>query len=117
MFESSLDSEHVFGHHGPVSRTDVRRRGRTRLAVILTVSLAGAAWAGPVVRALGGAPEQRPVGRSTYVIQAGDTLWSIAERLSPGEDPRPVVDALTAVNGIEAGALVPGQAILLPAGV
>ena len=52
MFESCLDSERVFGHHRPVSRTDVRRRGRTRLAVILTVSLAGAAWAGPVVRAL-----------------------------------------------------------------
>jgi Tfp pilus assembly protein FimV len=116
MFESSLDSERVFGHHGAVSRTDVRR-GRARLAVILTVSLAGAAWAGPAVRALGGGAEQRPVGRSTYVVQAGDTLWSIAERLSPGEDPRPVVDALIAVNRLEPGALVPGQAIQVPAGV
>ena len=117
MFESSLDSERVFGHHGRVSRTDVRRRGRTRLALVLTVSLAGAAWAGPVVRALEGGPERRPVTRSTYVVQAGDTLWSIAERLSPGEDPRPVVDALTAVNGLETGALVPGLAILVPTGV
>jgi nucleoid-associated protein YgaU len=117
MFESSLDSERVLGHDGAVSRTDVRRRGRVRLAVILTVSLAGAAWAGPAVRALGGGAEQRPVGRSTYVVQAGDTLWSIAERISPGEDPRPVVDALTAVNRLEPGALVPGQAIQLPAGV
>ena len=117
MFESSLDSERVFGHDGTVSRTDVRRRGGTRLAVILTLSLAGAAWAGPALRGLGGAAEPRPVGRDTYVVQAGDTLWSIAERLSPGEDPRPVVDALTHVNGLEAGALVPGQAILVPAGV
>ncbi|HJS27346.1 MAG TPA: LysM peptidoglycan-binding domain-containing protein [Actinomycetota bacterium] len=100
-----------------MDRTDVRRRGRTRLAVILTVSLAGAAWAGPVARALGGGPEQQPVTRSTYVVRAGDTLWSIAERLSPGQDPRPVVDALTAVNSLEPGALVPGQAILVPAGV
>ena len=117
MFDSSLDSERVFGHDGRVDRTGVRRRGRTRLAVILTLSLAGAAWAGPVVRALGGGPEQRPVTRGTYVVQAGDTLWSIAEHLSPGEDPRPVVDALTTVNGLEAGALVPGEAILVPAGV
>src|SRR5262245_29243294 len=117
MFESSLDSERVLGHHGAVSRTYVPRRGRARLSVILTVSLAGAAWAGPAVRALGGGTDHRPVGRTTYVVQAGDTVWSIAERLSPGEDPRPVVDALTAANGLEPGALVPGQAILVPAGV
>ncbi len=117
MFESALDSERLFGHHGTVTRTDVRRRGRARLAVILTVSMAGAAWAGPAVRALGGGTEQRPVGRSAYVVQAGDTLWSIAERLSPGEDPRPLVDALTDVNGLDPGALVPGQAIMVPAGV
>jgi hypothetical protein len=117
MFESSLDSERVFGHDGTVSRTDVRRRGRARLAVILTLSLAGAAWAGPALRALGGGPEQRPVGRITYVVKAGDTLWSIAERISPGDDPRPVVDVLSAVNGLEPGALIPGQAILVPTGV
>ena len=117
MFESRLDSEHLFGHDEAVNRTDVRRRGRARLALIMTVSLAGAAWAGPVLRGLGTEPEHRPMSRATYVVQAGDTLWSIAERLSPGEDPRPVVDALTAVNGLEPGALIPGQAILVPAGV
>jgi nucleoid-associated protein YgaU len=113
MFESSLDSERVFGHDEAVGRTDVRRRGRTRLAVILTVSLAGAAWAGPAVRALGGGAEQRPVTRSIYVVQAGDTLWSIAERLSPGEDPRPVVDALAEANGVRAGHLLPGQTLVV----
>ena len=116
MFEWSIDSERVFGHHGGVGRTDVRR-GRARLALIITVSLAGAAWAGPALRALGGGPEQRPVGRSTYVVQPGDTLWTIAERLSPGEDPRPVVDTLTDVNGLESRVLLPGQAILVPVGV
>jgi LysM domain len=115
MFESSLDSERVFGQHGEVDRTHVRRRGRTRLTVVLAVSLVGAAWAGPAIRALR-EPDQRPVGRATYVVQAGDTLWSIAERLSPGEDPRPVIDALAAANELK-GTLVPGQAILVPAGV
>jgi nucleoid-associated protein YgaU len=114
MFDSGLDSERAFGQHGTVTRTDVRRRGRTRLAVILTVSLAGAAWAGPAVRAFGEGPEQqRPVARRTYVVQAGDTLWSIAQRLSPGEDPRPIVDALAEANGVRAGDLVPGQALVV----
>lgn len=115
MFESGLDSERVFGQHGDVDPAHVRRRARSRLAVVLTLSLAGAAWAGPAIGALG-EPDHRPVGRSTYVVQAGDTLWSIAERLSPGEDPRPVIDALAAANELK-GALVPGQAILVPAGV
>jgi nucleoid-associated protein YgaU len=115
MFDSALDSERVFGQHRAVNRTDVRRRGRRRLVVALTVSLAGAAWAGPAVRALGD-PDQRYVTRSTYVVRTGDTLWSIAERLSPGEDPRPLVDAITEVNRLE-GTLVPGQAIVVPAGV
>ena len=113
MFESSLDSERVFGHHGRMTRTDVRRRGRVRLAVILTVSLAGAAWAGPALRAFGGGSEHRSVARSTYVVQAGDTLWSIAERLSPGEDPRTVVDALAEANGVRAGDLVPGLTLVV----
>ena len=113
MFESSLDSERVFGHHRPMTRTDVRRRGSARLAVILTVSLAGAAWAGPALRALGGGTEHRPVGRSIYVVQAGDTLWSIAERVSPGEDQRRVVDALAEANGVRAGDLVPGQTLVV----
>jgi nucleoid-associated protein YgaU len=115
MFESSLDSERAFGQHGAVTRTHVRPRGATRLTVVLTIALAGAAWVGPAVRALG-EPDHRPVTRTTYVVQAGDTLWTIAERLSPGEDPRPVVDALAEANGVRAGDLVPGQALVLPAG-
>ena len=95
-----------------MTRTHVRSRGGRRLPLVLTIALAGAAWAGPVVRALG-EPDHRPVTRTTYVVQAGDTLWSIAERLSPGEDPRPVVDALAEANGVRAGDLVPGQTLVV----
>jgi nucleoid-associated protein YgaU len=92
MFDSALDSERVFGQHRAVNRTDVRRRGRRRLVVALTVSLAGAAWAGPAVRALGD-PDQRYVTRSTYVVRTGDTLWSIAERrLADGAPAAKVAD-------------------------
>ncbi len=116
MFGSGLDSERAFGHDATMGRTDVRQRGRTKLAVVLTVSLAGAAWAGPLLRAFESS-DPVPVDRTSYVVQEGDTLWSIAERLAPGQDPRPLVDALTAANGLDPGALVPGEAILVPAGV
>ena len=40
-----------------------------------------------------------PVAGQTYVVQPGDTLWSIAAEIAPDDDPRVVVDALRAANG------------------
>ena len=57
-----------------------------------------------------------PVARSAYVVRQGDTLWSIARRVSPTGDPRSVVDALSAENGISAGDLEPGQVLVVSAG-
>ena len=34
-----------------------------------------------------------------YLVRRGDTLWSIAERLRPEGDPRPIVDELSARSG------------------
>jgi Tfp pilus assembly protein FimV len=34
-----------------------------------------------------------------YVVQPGDTYWTIAAQLSPGDDPRPIVDRLQEANG------------------
>lgn len=73
------------------------------------------AWAGPAADALSG-DRIEPVARTSYVVRDGDTLWSIASKLAPGEDLRPVVDAIAAANGVDAGALVPGQALVIPAG-
>lgn len=61
-------------------------------------------------------PDVAAVARHTYVVRAGDTLWSIAGRIAPGEDPRPLVDAIARVNGVSAGDLVPGQALVIPGG-
>ena len=57
----------------------------------------GAAWAGPALRALTPDPPAR-VAQSAYVVRQGDTLWSIAHRLAKGEDPRPLVDAISAAS-------------------
>ncbi len=40
-----------------------------------------------------------PVAGQQYVVQPGDTLWSIASEVAPDTDPRAVVDALRATNG------------------
>jgi nucleoid-associated protein YgaU len=50
-----------------------------------------------------------------YVVQPGDTLWSIADAVAPGTDRREAVGALTdAAGGTE---LVPGQRLELPDGL
>lgn len=82
----------------------------------LSVALVAGAWAGPMARALGGGREAIPTARTSYLVRDGDTLWSIAERLAPGDDPRPLVDAIATANGVEAGALVPGSTLVIPAG-
>lgn len=87
------------------------------MALAVSGALLAGAWAGPAARSLAGAGDPRPVVRSSYVIRAGDTLWSIAERADPGADPRPLVDAIAAANGVDAGALVPGRVLVIPAGV
>jgi len=63
------------------------------IAVVLLTAQAGAALGGSSSEAPGRAPTVASSTRST-VVRPGDSLWSLAERLAPGDDPRPVVDAL-----------------------
>lgn len=95
-----------------MTRTRVRRR---RLTLTVSVALVAAAWAGPAVRALGSPERPTRVAGSSYVVREGDTLWTIARRLAPGSDPRPIVDILATTNGIDAGELVPGQTLVVSA--
>jgi Tfp pilus assembly protein FimV len=44
-------------------------------------------------------PDLSPTVGETYIVQPGDTLWSIAAAIAPDSDPRPVVNALRAANG------------------
>jgi LysM repeat protein len=107
MFDSVLDIEHVFGHRLPVAGARVRRRRAFVVTVVMLLSLALPAASRAV--AGGGGPPTTP-----YVVQAGDTLWSIAVRQAPGQDPRVIVDSIIRTNAVDPGKLVPGQELQLP---
>jgi LysM domain len=98
----------------PVSRRAATFRRRRLVALVVAVALiAGLAMAVQAIAQAAstvgpsapepleseGAGPPRPVEGEVYVVQPGDTLWSIAAELAPESDPRPVVHALRAANG------------------
>ena len=83
------------------------------MALTVAVVLAGLALSGPVAHGLAGSPME-PVARRTYVVRSGDTLWTIAQHMAPGTDPRPLVQRIQEANGVDAGALAPGQTLVVP---
>lgn len=72
------------------------------------------------LRALGGGPVAQPPARSgsvlsgatVYVVQPGDTLWSIAAQFDRGGDPRPLARAIAAEIGSDS--VVAGERIPIP---
>lgn len=100
-------------------RTSRRVRCRRAAAAILVAGLL-VLLALPI-SALGGRPAaHHPSPPSpgsaghqvTYVVQPGDTLWSIASRLDRGGDPRPLVRELATRIGSDA--VYPGERIVVP---
>jgi nucleoid-associated protein YgaU len=112
MFDSGLDTERTFGHSRVVSRTQVRRR---RLAAGALLVLALSVSAPAVSAAVTGGSSRRTGVEDRYVVRAGDTLWNIAVSRAPGSDPRRVVQAIVDANEVDAGTLVPGQVLVIPA--
>ncbi len=114
---TALESPAARGEHG--SRP--RRSPVGRLAVaVLTVAAISAIWFGAgALRALGNSEGSVRLAGATsvsgglrYVAEPGDSLWSIAVRVEPGEDPRALVDELEAQ--LHGRTLQPGDVLVLP---
>lgn len=74
-----------------------RRRRLAVAALIVGVVLAvrvllGAFGGGPLAASAPAPPVL--VGHTSYVVQPGDTLWTIARAMQPSGDPRALVDEL-----------------------
>ena len=66
------------------------------LGLLLTIARAGAALGGSSL-----ATSERLPHVQQVVVQPGDTLWSIAERVAPGHDVRPIVDKMEQLLGTD----------------
>ena len=98
----------------PVSRATYwcRRAFVAALVVglVLLMAQAGAALGGTSLATPGrGTTSASSATVRHTVVRPGDSLWSIASRLVPGSDPRPVVDALSRAR--DGAPLVPGETV------
>lgn len=118
---ASYSAAVAFGPLHP-GRSEVRltRRGRlirtvTASALLLGMVAVGAErLTGEPARAVAG--PAGPVITASVVVEHGDSLWVIAQRVAPASDPREVVHRMRELNGLRSNLIQPGQVLLVPSG-
>ncbi|MDX1469171.1 MAG: LysM peptidoglycan-binding domain-containing protein [Acidimicrobiia bacterium] len=89
---------------------------KNQLSVRLSVLIA-AIFA--VFLLIGGAAEADEPGLppTEYVVESGDTLWSIAGLYAPADsDIRATIHDIRVLSGLETSVIHPGQKLLIPQG-
>jgi LysM repeat protein len=75
---------------------------------IASAMVAGSVLIGSRAVSAGQAHPKAPV---VYQVQAGDTLWTIASRLAPANDPREIIGLLMKANHLGSPTIIPGQTL------
>jgi len=61
--------------------------------------------------------ELEPMPTHTYVVDTGDTLWSIAAEYAEGRDVREVIYEIKRINGLRTSTIYPGQELRVPVAI
>lgn len=65
----------------------------------------GSSWA---------ASRVHPGTQHTVVVEPGETLWAVAVRIAPHDDPRLVVADIESLNHLASAGVEPGQQLVVP---
>jgi hypothetical protein len=79
------------------------------VGLILVMAQAGAALGGSSLATPERSPSSSASAVRRTVVRVGDSLWSVAGRLAPGSDLRPLVDSLSEAR--HGAPLLPGETI------
>lgn len=101
-------------------RLRLTRRGRFVLTTIFAVPLAALVLATALNGGMATASSDVSTGSIEagtfeYVtVQAGQSLWELAESIAPSTDPRDVISDIVRLNQLENSELHPGDQIAIP---
>lgn len=98
-------------------RLRITRRGKAVLATVLSIPAVVvigmmATAGGPAVASA----EQGATTEFAYVtVSAGESLWDVAERVAPSQDPRDVIADIERLNGLVGSGVAAGESLAIPA--
>jgi hypothetical protein len=102
------------------SRLRITRRGRlvlTSLVVSPLIALgvvAGVNATSAIATSEGAGSSASIVEFDYLTINAGESLWQVAERIAPASDPRDVIADIVSLNQLTSSAVEPGQRLAIP---
>lgn len=96
------------------------RRGRVVLIGIPLVLLAAllfflAGFLNAPAKAADSAADLALTPTVSVTVQSGESLWGIAAQVAPERDPRDVIADIVQLNNLNAGTVLPGQQLFVPA--
>ncbi|GAC1445065.1 MAG: hypothetical protein NVSMB55_23950 [Mycobacteriales bacterium] len=94
-------------------RTRITRRGRLLLVALGALLLLAAISVGRTGSQAATYVENGPTVQQT-TVQPGETLWSVAQRIAPRNDPRDVIAQIQRINHLSTSSVQVGQQLLLP---
>ena len=107
------------GAEAPPAEVRLTRRGRLARSAVVALLLVASSLL--LMGRLVGEPVRAdvsaglaPVVTHSVVVEQGDSLWNIAQRLAPSQDPREVVHEIRQLNGLRSNLIQPGQVLLVP---
>ena len=98
----------------PANSSPIRltRRGRIVITLVMMTALVVAGFT--LGRGSSQAADRHHASRHTVTVEAGDTLWSVAARVAPHDDPRAVVAEIQDLNGLASAVVRPGEQLVVP---
>lgn len=92
------------------------RRGRALIVLLLAGLLLAAFSLGRDATQAAGVAAEGSAGPQLEqtTVQPGESLWSVARRIAPENDPREVIAQIRRLNDLQGSQLQVGQHLLLP---